>query len=771
VRLAALDSGRIDAYLARLGTPDVRHDAAGLARLQAAHLMAVPFHNLLLLANDGRPWGLQALHEVVDEAIAGVGGNCDRTTPPFTALLQAVGFDARLAAATVREPGDHFVCVVQAAGGRFLCDVGNGHPYLRPWDLDGPVQEQSFHGWRFRFDPAAPGGPTLLRALPDGALKTVYVVDPTPRDYDDFAPMVTAHYTQAGFGPFLSGLRAVAIQPGAVLTLRDTEYARDTRFGRSVRRVAGHDAVRALLTERFALPPRLVDEALEVVDRRRPELFQEPRWFALGRGHLRDSVGVEPPAREEVPDVLVSLATVGRGASVRRLLDTLAEEVRASRYPGRVGVLIVENHPPAAAAHEPDPDGIVVHRVAIERTRPALDRAAEAGVLPPVGDRLPVPIGAAREAQLAALRAHLAAPVGGLPHPSEHALVVWMVDDDIAFQQLGLDGRVGRHTHLLFRVARFWSELPQHAVVLGTFTGDPPIPSLDRASGLLRDVSATIAHLTRTRSDPDNPDPSWEAWPAPEVRGDSYYDLSEEEVDEQAVWPFMPDWRGSTVHVAHRLLGELARVTAGGHPTRPLLWDGADRVPTPSVRRGGNTLFLDIDALFRWPTPVLRCSDGVVTRRADTLWATLAQLDDRAAVVEATLPVLHGREEQRMVDHGAQLGAEAARTTAGQVRGTVLARSLAAGFGCAALLAQREARVLAQRADVVTQLDTLAWTRLFYVDPFGDPSYDGVAEVVAGELERLREAAAGGLLPGDPGELDAFLARLPDAVRAWRGGW
>jgi arylamine N-acetyltransferase len=110
--------------------------------------MAVPFHNLLLLANDGRPWGLQALHEVVDEAIAGVGGNCDRTTPPFTALLQAVGFDARLAAATVREPGDHFVSIVHVDGERFLCDVGNGHPYLRPWDLDGPVQEQSFQGWR-----------------------------------------------------------------------------------------------------------------------------------------------------------------------------------------------------------------------------------------------------------------------------------------------------------------------------------------------------------------------------------------------------------------------------------------------------------------------------------------------------------------------------------------------------------------------------------------------------------------------------------------------
>ncbi|MEZ4473421.1 MAG: arylamine N-acetyltransferase [bacterium] len=128
-----MNAARLDAYLARLGRPDVSIDAAGLARLQAAHLMAVPFHNLLLVANDGQPWELPALPAVIDAAIAGVGGNCDRTTPPFTALLQALGFDAHLAAATVRAPRDHFVCVVRVGAERFLCDVGNGHLYLRPW--------------------------------------------------------------------------------------------------------------------------------------------------------------------------------------------------------------------------------------------------------------------------------------------------------------------------------------------------------------------------------------------------------------------------------------------------------------------------------------------------------------------------------------------------------------------------------------------------------------------------------------------------------------
>lgn len=762
-----LDNGRVEAYLARLGSPDVRHDAAGLARLQAAHLMAVPFHNLLLLANDGQPWGLQSLLEVVDEAIAGVGGNCDRTTPPFTALLQAVGFEAHLAAATVNEPGDHFVCVVHTDDRRFLCDVGNGHPYMRPWDLDGDIQEQCFQGWRFRFDPTTARGPTLQRVLPHGGLKTVYVVDPAPRAYDDFAPIVTAHYSQAGFGPFLGGLRAVSIQPDAVLTLRDTEYARDTRFGRSMRRVAGREPIRALLTETFSLPSRLTDDALAVLRRRRPELFAEPRWFALGHGHAKASVGVKPPTRDEVPDVLISLATVGRGASVHRLLDTLADEVRESAYPGRVGVLIVENHPPADAVDEPMRDGIVVHRVPIENTRPALDRAAAAGVLPPVGDRLPVPIGAAREAQLAALCAHFDAPLGGLPHPSEHPLVVWMVDDDIAFLQLDLQGRIDRHTNLLFRAARFWSQFPQHAVVLGTFTGDPPVPGLDSLGGQLHDLTESVSRMLLL-----GPDAEWQPHMAPPPKFDAYYDLSESESPHaDAVWPYAPQRAGAFVRdVALDLLRDLPRLVDGQQLTRPLMWDGTDAAPRASLRRGGNALFLDLDALFRWPTPVLAMPDGVVTRRADTLWAALAQSEAPGTVVEATLPLLHGREGQA-TRPGAIGPAEAARHAAAQVRGVVLARAVAEARDVAHELPAREARVIAHRRSLRARLVDLR-QKVVGLSAWSEPELD---VALAGGLAALETldllAAAGEPLPGDAAELGDFLARLPEAVHAWRGGW
>ena len=510
-----------------------------------------------------------------------------------------------------------------------------------------------------------------------------------------------------------------------------------------------------------------MDEALGVVARRRPDLFAEPRWFALGRGHARDSAAVEPPAREEVPDVLISLATVGRGPSVRRLLDTLAEEVRNSGYPGRVGVLIVENHARIEASDEPGPRGIAVHRVPIEDTRPALNRAADAGVLPPVGKQLPVPIGAAREAQLAALRAHLDTPIPGLPHPADHPLVVWMVDDDLAFQQLAPDGRIDRHTHLLFRAARFWSELPQHAVVLGTFTGDPPVPGLDSLSGQLHDLAENLSRMQAL-----GPDAGWQPPATPPPTFDAYYDLTEAQAPRpDAVWPYAPHRAGEPVrNVALDLLHDLTRLLNGQQLTRPLVWDGTEAAPRPSLRRGGNALFLDLDALFRWPTPVLATADGVATRRADTVWAALAQAEEPGAVVEATLPLLHGREGQA-TRPGHDSVDEAGRHTAAQIRGVVLARAVAEDRRVEHELPAREARVTAQRRGLRARLADLRG-RVLALATWSDPTLDTALAKAADVLDTLdRLAEASEPLPGDARELDAFLARLPEAVRTWRGGW
>ncbi len=758
--MTPLASHRVDAYLDRLGIEEVTCDAAGLAALQRAHLKAVPFHNVLLLANDGRSRPLPPLLEVVDAAIAGVGGNCDRTTPSFTALLRSLGFDAHLAAATVREPGNHFACVVELSGERYLCDVGNGHPYLRPWLLDGPDQEQSHLGWRFRFRPQGSGGPTLLRWMGGEDWKTVYVLDSTARAYEDFADIVDAHYSQVGFGPFLSGLRATRLSEQAFLTLRDADYARDTDRGRSLRRVIGREAFASLLVESFGLPLRIVDDALSVLARARPELFVEPSWVSRGRGVIVEKELSPAPPRAEVPDVLVTMATVREAKAVRRTLDSLAVELDASSYPGRVGVLLVDARPPGEWDVD-DLEGLdlPVHRLPLSALGDALHRAGRTGVIPTTVPGVP-PIGVTREAQMAAVRSHLARPFRDLPHPERHPTVLWVVDDDVRFAQLGDDGELRRRTDLLFRIARFWSTLPDRSVLLGSFTGDPPVPALDSLGGQLDDLVRNVERMLAL-----GPDSAWDPPPSPPPTYDAYYDLTEAPLPRDGdVWPYAPRVRASVATVAAMLLRDLPRLVQGKQLTRPLTWNGEEESPRPSLRRGGNVVFLDLDALFRWPTPVLACSDGVHTRRAGTIWAALAQNEDPRAVVEVTLPLHHERGAQSL------LGVDVSAETAAQVRGVALARALAEGRAVRSELPAREERVTEQRTALRDRIRRLVLV-VRRLRIWRDPDVDGALGPALESLLALDQVvAAARPAPGVPAELEAFLQQLPEAVRRWREG-
>ena len=774
-----LSSARLDAYLEQLCVDAPSLDSAGLARLQTAHLQRVPFHNLTLLAGRGAPRPLPPIEQVVDGAIQGLGGTCDLTNPPFQALLASLGFDAHLAAATVGQPGDHFVTTVNIDGERFVSDVGNGHPYLRPWSLDQPPQEQSFMGWTFRFDPQGEGGPTLSRLHSSGAVTRVYTLDPTPQPYAAFAGIVTSHYSERGFGPFLGALRAVRILPEGITTLRDTLYRRDSRHGAFSRKLVGREAIEAALTEALQLPERLVQPALDSLSEQRPELFAEPRWSSLGRAPPR-APGPGPSAEPgEVPNVLISVATVRGGPPLKRLFESLLREQRESQYPGEVGVLVVDNSA-APEARGAVFDAIAAGRAAgleivsrdIGDAHDALSRAAELGLLPGSLAR-PLPIGAAREAQVALLREHLSHPLAGLPHPDQGPMAVWMVDEDLSFAQRSEEGVIARHTNLLWRVARYSSELPQHSVILGSFTGAPPVPGLDCLEGQLHDLIETVSKLTSA-----SPLAKWAPPATPLVGRDPYYDLSEAaHEEEQAPVLFRPATESTTFEAALCLLRALPRLLDGEHLTRPLTLGNEEAAPAPSLRRGGNTLYLDLDALFRWPTPCFATPWGGTTRRSDTLWATLAQLEAPGAVVEALLPLHHDRVGQGQPK--TQLGQRRVETL-DQAWGVAAARALGRGEPAAKWAHQRQALVQQQRTRLLSKLGTfgLALGALARWAPVPlDPALAEASEALAlleaqvrEDLDLLTEALCAPkrclCLP-----LEQAVQALPSAVSLWRAQW
>jgi len=222
---------REDALLARVGAR--RGEAATLARLaelQRAWCFAQPFHNLDLLA--GARCGAPPLDReaALERCADGLGGPCHVQSWGFLSLLRLAGYEARLCGATISRPDDHLLVHVTLGEAAYLCDVGNGQPYLEPFPIDR-VHEQRHAGWCARTTPDGDGLVLKRRALDQPTWRTVYRARAEARRWEDFASSIERHHREPGFGPFLSGLRVVRVGAASMIAVRDelvTVYREDS---------------------------------------------------------------------------------------------------------------------------------------------------------------------------------------------------------------------------------------------------------------------------------------------------------------------------------------------------------------------------------------------------------------------------------------------------------------------------------------------------------------------------------------------------------------
>lgn len=190
----------LDAYADRLGLDRaafaVPPDLAQLARLQAAHLAAIPFENLE--PRLGRPVSL-ALADLEDKLVRRRrGGYCFEQNSYLAAVLEALGFAVELLEARVRPQGvdvvlprTHLVLSVDVTGARVLVDVGfGGDGPLVPVPFDGtPTNEP---GGTYRLVPEPGGTLVLQRQAPTGWVD-LYAIEPRPVLAVDLE--VANHYT------------------------------------------------------------------------------------------------------------------------------------------------------------------------------------------------------------------------------------------------------------------------------------------------------------------------------------------------------------------------------------------------------------------------------------------------------------------------------------------------------------------------------------------------------------------------------------------------
>jgi N-hydroxyarylamine O-acetyltransferase len=162
----------VDAYLARIDMPArPTMDAAGLARLQRQHRLAIPFENLDIRL--GRAIAIDSA-SVFDKLVTRRrGGYCFEQNRLFGDALHALGFAARplLArvwlGATETPPLTHTFSLVQVEGREWIADPGFGGSYAPVMPLE-EGEAASPDGACFRLSRAADGW-LLERVGPAGA--------------------------------------------------------------------------------------------------------------------------------------------------------------------------------------------------------------------------------------------------------------------------------------------------------------------------------------------------------------------------------------------------------------------------------------------------------------------------------------------------------------------------------------------------------------------------------------------------------------------------
>lgn len=229
--------------------------------------------------------------------------------------------------------------------------------------------------------------------------------------------------------------------------------------------------------------------------------------------------------------------------------------------------------------------------------------------------------------------------------------IAWILDDDSSLENFCDPPTPLPFAHLLASLKQMQSMGAE--VVLGSVTGDPPVPPGSSVRIQLVDLYHNLGWLLRLDPESELVDRSADNRHARAAARDFYYDLSRRDTH-HLEWPFwlIPDHSGERVGSAiARMIKALPRILAGQSLFRPLVLDPT-RDPTasmrPSVQRGTNTFVFDLAAFVEFPNAAPTFA-GATLRRSDMIWSLLNRYAGGRRIVSAMIPVRHDRSDEKVV--------------------------------------------------------------------------------------------------------------------------
>jgi N-hydroxyarylamine O-acetyltransferase len=256
----------LDAYLARIDMPALpTRDAEGLARLQRAHRLAIPFENLDVRL--GRGIAIDSASVAAKLVSARRGGYCFEHNRLLLDALAALDFAARplLArvwlGATEPPPLTHTLSLVTFADEAWIADAGFGGSYAPVMPLRDGATADAPDGARFRLRQDAALGWLLLRdgdaASTDGrgtgpGFQPQYSFTTAPVEASDLA-MSNWWTSTAPASRFTQSAIVSIVLPHGLARLHDRHYARRAADAETAGEIADPRVYRMRLSMMFGI--------------------------------------------------------------------------------------------------------------------------------------------------------------------------------------------------------------------------------------------------------------------------------------------------------------------------------------------------------------------------------------------------------------------------------------------------------------------------------------------------------------------------------------
>lgn len=197
-----LTSDEVSSFLEQVHLEEDQPSLSFLTNIVSGITEHVPFQNITMLTG---PMHRPSNEWIKREMLGGLGGLCTVRNPFLYALLEALGFEVRFVSSTMIEADCHISLMVRIENKDWWVDVGNGYPYFSPIQLGDETPQQN---WFLSYRLIQNGNRYEVQHMSNKGTWTVnHHFSPHGVDFSVFDRMHEMHYTQPGWGPFLTGLR------------------------------------------------------------------------------------------------------------------------------------------------------------------------------------------------------------------------------------------------------------------------------------------------------------------------------------------------------------------------------------------------------------------------------------------------------------------------------------------------------------------------------------------------------------------------------------